>query len=349
MDNLPEIQSEQPPVPPPDGWRELVAVDGEVYLPLGAPVSPGTPEYAAVVAEVLPDHAASLSDEALRRPQKYSVWAIILILLFFGALAAAIFFMRPRVRLEVTSMKVPPPEVTSYVGEFSRDYEAAMACVKAKRYKDARKCLSPVVGKLLERGEAGRKNEPIYYSYFDLFVYLGWDAEAEKQLKRLIALDDQYRWEFFDIVRQLAAAGGEEPGKLSSELRSASRKTAVDSLYGTMEQIDKLTRKLKNDPGSTKWLDLYKCHFGLKVWRRLNQPVTNDEFGEADREEVWRIASKYPKDANFIRIRKYLVNRLILDDPGGHYKFDGRKYYWNSGLKRFLRKIDRETAGQRGK
>ena len=333
MENLPEVHPDQPLAPPETGARELVVSGGEVYLPDSGRFRPDDPEFAAVVNDVLPDYAASLSEEALRRPRGYPVWAIILILLFLGSLIAAFFFLRPRVRLETTSMKVPPPEVTTYAGEFARQYKEAMECVKVRRDKDARKCLSPVVDQLLKRGEAGRKNEPIFYSYFALFERLPWDAEAEAQLKRLIELDDQYRWELFDVLCQLALAGGEKPGDLSEN-------ATVDSLYAVMGKIDRLRRRLADKPESIRMLDLCKCHFGLKVWRLLNRPEPDDELGVGDREEVWEIASRYPLDIGFIDVRLYLVRQLIRDDPSGYYTFKGRRLWREKFLEDALRELE---------
>lgn len=332
MENLPEIQPNQPVIPT-NGTRELVVSGGEVYLPDAGRFRPDDPEFSAIVNEVLPDYAASLSEDALHRPRGYSIWAIILIMLFLCSLIAIFFFLRPRVRLETTSMKVPPPDVTTYAGEFAQQYKEALAYVKSERNKDARKCLSPVINQLLQRREAGRKNEPIFYSYFSLFEHLPWDREAETQLKRLIELDDQYRWELFDILCQLAMAGGEKPGVLSGN-------ATVDSLYAIMGKIDNLRRRLADKPELTRMLDLCKCHFGLKVWRLLNSPEPDDEFGLRDREEVWEIASRYPRDIRFIEVRRYLVRQLILDNPSGFYIFNGKKLWREKHLEDALQELD---------
>ena len=248
-ENLPEVQGDQPIAASPEGKRELVVNGNEVYLPDSERFQPCDAKFAAIVAEVLPDYAASLSEEALRRPRHYSAWAILLILLFFCSLIYGIFFLRPVVRLETTTLKVPRPEADSYAGEFSRQYREAMESVKAQRYDDAHKSLTKVVDQLLKRGEAGPKNEPIFYSYFSLFEHLAWTPEAEEQLKKLIAQDDQYRWKLFDIHRRLWKIDSEKLDRLP-------RHVTVDSLYADMARIDELRRLLHNDQKLMKQLDL---------------------------------------------------------------------------------------------
>ena len=91
-------------------------------------------------------------------------------------------------------------------------------------------------------------------------------------------------------------------------------------------------------------LDLCRCQCGLKVWRLKNRPEPDDEYGLEDREEVWRIASRYPRDRSFLEIRRYLVMRLLLDDPRGYYVFAGQEYLLNSHLRTILREINAELA-----
>ena len=336
MENLPEVQPDAPPAPPRGETRELVIYGSEIYLPDSGRFSPDDAEFASIVNEILPEYAASLSEEALRRPRGYSAWAILLILLFFGLLGTMFFSLQPRVTLQETALKVPPPENTSYVGSFSRQYQDAMEYVKSRRYEDARRALEPVVCELLRRGEAGPKNEPIFYSYFELFDHLPWDAEAREQLEKLIGLDRQYRWELFDVLCRLEMMGGEEPGKCSE---AATQKSLQDAL--------KLVRRLRKQqqPDLLRLLDLCECHFELKLWRLKNRPKADDEYGLEDRERAWKIASKYPQDTSFYEIRRYLIRQLILDDPGGNYIFNGEEYWWNSRLERFLYSIELEYSG----
>lgn len=341
IDPLPE-KSDMPPAPPQKGKRELAVCGSEIYLPDSRRFSPGDEDFANIVKEVLPDYAPSLSEEALRRPRGYSAGAIILILLFFGILVTGLFYLRPQVRLETTSMDVPPPEITRYSGEFSREYKKAMDLVKSEKFGEARKQLEPIVDQLLERKKTEAENEPIFYSYFCLFKFLQWDDEAGNLLNRLIRLNTDYRWKLFGNQYLLWRMGGERLGKLSDH-------ASVDSLYEVMGTIDDLRRLLAEKPELTRQLDLYKCYFGLKVWRRLNYPVPNDERGLKDREEVWKIASRYPNDIQFSIVRLYLVDQLIRDDPKGYYIFDEKRYFLNSRLIPVRDQINREIAKQEKK
>lgn len=351
MENLPEVQPDAPLAPPPDGRRELVVVGDEVYLPQSEAFTPDDPQFADTVAGVLPDYAASLSEEALRRPRGYSAGAILLILLFLGGVLTFSFVMRPQVRLESISLEVPKPEITNYAGEFSQEYQQAMDCVKSRRYRDARKILLPVVNTLLARREAGPRNEPIFFSYFELCERLKWkDDRDAARLKRLIELDDQYRWELFDILRRLEDMGGKDPDMLPEKLIDYRQLTAP------MQRIDDLRARFKDDNEHDrelrKKLDLYKCIFGLKLWRFKNYPDPDDEIGVEDREEVLEIADQYPRNREFIKIRIYLIKTLLRDGISWYYTYRGERKWDESVLKgelkeleALLKKIDAEPRG----
>lgn len=348
-EQLPEVQKDRPPAPSPEGARELVVSGNEIYLPDSKRFKPGDPDFAAVVADVLPEYAPSLSDEVLDRPRRYPVWAVVLILLFFGSLITGLFLMRPVRLVETTSMEVPKPEITRYSGEFSKEYRKAMDLVESQKYGDARECLEKIVETLFARWEANpakareeeSKNELIFYSYFCLFKNLPWDDKAGEHLDRLIRIDSDYRWKIFEIQYLLWRMGGEKPGRLS-------RRATVASLYKIMGKIDDLRRLLAENRELTRQLDLYKCYFGLKVWRLLNRDKPDDERGFGDREEVWKIAARYPNDIKFAFVRLYLVSQL-LKETKGFYTFNDKKYYLNKHLEIELEKINREIAALRGK
>ena len=350
-DLLPEVPSNQPPAPAPEETRELVVSGNEVYLPDTKRIHPGDPDFKAIVEEVLPEYAPSLSDEALGRPRGYPVWAVILILVFFGSLVAGIFFLRPQVPMVTTSLEVPKPEITKYSGEFYREFREAMDYKDSRKYEDARKCLEPVIDRLLARWEADpekvkeeerKKVAPVFYSYFDLFSNLPWNDEAgageraRDHLDRLIKLDSDFRWKLFEIQYQLTRMGGEKLGRLS-------RHATVASLYKIMGRIDDLRKHLKEDKELTRQLDLYKCYFGLKVWRKLNQNKQDDERGRGDREEVVKITSRYPNDIKFLLVRQYLLKQLIKETRG-FYIFDGKEYYLNKHLEFELERVNRVIA-----
>ena len=348
-EQLPEVQANLPPAPSPEEKRELVVSGNEIYLPDSKRFRPGDPEFAAIVTEILPEYAPSLSEEALCRPRGYPVWAVILILLFFASLIAGLIFMRPVRLVETTSMEIPKPEITRYSGEFSKEYRKAMDLVESQKYGDARECLEKIIDTLLGRWEADHgkareeepKNELIFYSYFCLFKKLPWDDKAGERLDSLIALDSDYRWKLFEIQYQLWRMGGEKLGSLSGY-------ATVASLYRIMGKIDDLRRLLAEDRELTRQLDLYKCYFGLKVWRLLNRNTPDDERGFGDREEVWEIASRYPNDIKFAFVRFYLVSQLLRETKG-FYTFNDKKYYLNKHLEIELEKINREIAALRKK
>lgn len=342
-ENLPEIQPDSSAARRPQGQRSLVVTSGgEIYLPASRPVKQGDADFADIVEDVLPEYAASLSDEALRRPRGYPAWAVLLLLLYFALLFAGFFFLKPQVRLETTSTDVPPPENSLYRGKFSGKLEEAEKFVKSKRYKDARTCLSPVIDELIAKWEqgSGQKNEAIFRAYFDLFNHEEWDHAAANQLNELIKLDDNYRWKLFNIKRLLEEMGGGELGKLSDK----AKRIKPDFFDGIIRQIDGLR---KAHPELERQLDLYECHFKLKKWRHLNTPKANADSGAEEREQVWRTACRYPKDENFRRIRRYLVE-MLKNDMGimhGFITFNREKIYFKKKLDEYLEQSDR-GAGQ---
>ena len=342
-ENLPEIQPDSSAARRPQGQRDLVVTSGgEIYLPASRPVKPGDADFADIVGDVLPEYAASLSDEALRRPRGYPAWAVLLLLLYFALLFAGFFFLKPQVRLETTSTDVPPPANDRYRGEFSEELKKAEDFVKAERYNDARMCLSPVINELIAKWEqgSGQKNEAIFRAYFDLFNHEEWDHDAANQLHELIKRDDNYRWKLFNIKCLLEEMGGGELGKLSDK----AKRIKPDFFDGIIRQIDGLR---KAHPELERQLDLYECQFKLKKWRLLNTPKANANSGAEEREQVWRTACRYPKDKNFRMIRHYLVGMLKNDWKFTKVSitFNGETIYRKKKLDEYLEQSDRE-AGQ---
>ena len=84
---------------------------------------------------------------------------------------------------------------------------------------------------------------------------------------------------------------------------------------------------------------------GLKAWRLKNGNKPNDNLGVADREDVWKIASKerYKYDEKFADVRRYLI-RQLMKETHYRYSFDGEVYWSNNRLENELAKIDREIA-----
>lgn len=337
-----ELPAEAPSVLPANGKREIIVSGNEIYLPDSQCFRPEDADFAAIVTEVLPEYAPSLSEEALRRPRGYPVWAVLLILVFLGSLIAGLYFLRPVRLVEDTSMEVPAPKITRYSGEFSQEFRRAMDYVGSKKYGDARKCLEPVIDKLLERRSADEKNDPIFYSYFCLFKNLPWDIEAGRRLTCLMTLNSDYRWKLFEIQYQLDRMGGEKPGHLSEYAKLNS----VDSIYRVMGRIDDLRKLLSKEKELTRQLDLYKCYFALKVWRKLNRNKPDDERGQRDREEVWQIASRYPNDRKFRAVRIYLV-RTLIKETKGYYIFNGTEYFLNKHLEKVLNEEIRQEISTR--
>lgn len=340
-ENLPEVQPDsQNPLVSEGKRMTVVTADGEIYLPASRLITPRDADFTDIVNEVLPEYAASLSDEALRRPKGYPAWAVLLLLLFFGTIIAGFFFLQPQMHLENTSTDVPPPENDRYRGEFSGELKKANDFAESGRYKDARACLSPVIDKLLEKWEpgSGQKNELVFRTYFDLFDHSEWDAASAKQLNDLIEKDDNYRWKLFNIKRRLEEMGGEEPGRLSGK----AGKIDPEFFNGIIRQIEFLR---KEQPDLKRQMDLYECLFRLKKWRRMNIPKPNANSGVEEREEVWKKACRYPKDEDFRKIRRYLVKQLISDRGGvfmSRITFNGEKYFWNKDLFKLLEQSNRE-------
>ncbi len=339
-ENLPDITPDQPPAPP-ENQRELVVSGEEVYLPESGRIVPGGAEFEKIIAEVLPDYAPALSEEALCRPKGYSLLAALLILLLLGGVATALFILRPQVDLQTTAILVPKPKKTSYSGEFSREYKEAMQMIKNQQFATAREFMSPMIDQLLERGGNQGENTPIFYAYFSLFDRLSWDYRAREQLKRLIALDsDHYQWKLFKILSHPAlSCANRFPDEYHLDFQA-------EPLIATLAEIDDLRQLHHDDAEVVKILDLCKCYLDLQLWRMKNFPKVDDKNGEADREEAYRIASKYPKNQSFVDIRNYIVNRLLQDGTSGRYVFNGKIYWSEKHLRQALLDIKREAAGE---
>ena len=322
--------------------RELVISGEEVYLPDSGRIKPGSTEFSEIINEVLPDYTASLSEEAMRRPRGYSIPAILLILFLLGGIVFSIYLFRPRVFLQSTDLYVPEPENNRYTGTNPFAYTKARDFIDKKKYSAAKAVLAPIVDELLKNGGDQSKNTMIFYSYFDLFKYLGWDDNAKKQLEKLKKIDPhEYRWRLFEILSCPVLC---QQNLLPDE---PNLDYPHRSVYDTMKKIDDLRREMQKDQEVVKLLDLCKCYLGWQDWR-LYHFERKDIIGAAPREEAWGIASRYKKDKSFIEIRKNLAKRLYADSPkykGSFIAFGEEYWFWfgSDDLSNLLNKISKEA------
>ena len=345
-ENLPEKTPDAELSRPDGGKRELAVVGGEVYLP-GDPVKPGDEKFEETVAEVLPEVAPSLSDEALGRSRGYSVMAVLLILLFLGGVFTLGYWLRPRpVKLTSTVIGVPKPESSTYTGRFAAELGRAQQQIQKQQFIAARKTLEPIVDTLLNAGGLKPEDANIFYAYFSLFNRLGWDDGARARLAKLIVRDpDEYRWQLFDILSHpaLARLNGEfqnpDDGKLDFN---------AEGIIARMKKIDSLRRRR---PELAEQLDLCKCYLDLNLWRLKNHTEKSARVGVEDREEALKIAKRYGDNRDFLIVRRHIVERMLRDSKKKmilKYKFDDNIYYTKDNLEEELRNLRKKLKKQGG-
>lgn len=311
--------------------RELTVAGGEVYLPASETVKPGEEKFEETVAEVLPEIAPSLSDEALGRSRGYSIAAVLLIFGFLCAACAALYLLTPRPeKLTYTAVGVPKPEQDTYGGRFGAEFGRAQTQIEKRQFHAARETLEPLVDTLLNDGAPHAGDDNILYSYFSLFDRLDWDDGARKRLAKLIGLaPDEYRWQFFDILSHPALArrdgGFGDPNDWKLDF-------TWESVVSRMKRIDALRRR---HPELAKQLDLCKGYLAVNLWRLKNHEKRSARVGVEDREEAWRIAKRYGGDADFLKLRRYIVVQMLDDSRNGFigpYTFDRRTHYSKAPL-----------------
>ncbi len=324
-ENLPE-KTPDADLPQTDAGRELAVAGGEVYLPATRIVKPGDEKFEEIVTKTLPEIAPSLSDNALGRSRGYSVAAIVLILIFLGAVFALLYTLAPRpVELTGTAVGVPKPKHAVYSGRFSAEFAGALEQIKNDRLDAARKTLEPLVDQLLKAGALTAEDDNIFYAYFTLFDRLGWDGGARKRLEKLIGTaPDEYRWQLFDILSHpaLARRNGEFVAPNDRKLEFTYRSIAV-----RRKKIAVLRRRHLE---LAEQLDLYDCYLTINLWRLKNYEKRSAKVGEEERERAWSIAKRYGGNRDFLNVRRYIVVRMLNDSSGtfiGKYKFDDKIYY----------------------
>lgn len=327
--------------------RELAVAGGEIYLTASETVRPGDGKFEAVVAEVLPDVAPSLSDNALGHSRGYSIAAVALILLFLCGVFTAWHLLKPRpIVLTGTAIGVPEPEPRTYNGRFGAEYRKAFEQIKSDQFSAARETLKPLVDKLLDEGDPKPEDANIFYDYFRLFNRLDWDDGARRQLAKLIEIaPDEYRWQLFAILNHPALARCDGKFRIPNDWElDFSRKGIADRI----ETIRALRRR-HTDAELARQLDLCECYLALNMWRLENHKKRSDEIGVKARERAWEIAKKYDDNLDFIRVRIYIIEKMFDDGIRGHYTFDGRRRFRERYLKDLLAELKNKLPEGTGK
>ncbi len=321
--------------------RELAVSGGEVYLPDSGTVKPGDEKFREVVAEVLPEVAPSLSDNALGRSRGYSVAAVLLILVFLCIVFVSLWHLVPHPeKLTCTAIGVPKPGQDIYRGRFGTEFGTANKQIDAEQFNAARKTLEPLVDALLKEGALTAEDDNIFFTYFSLFDRLDWDDGARARLARLGELaPDEYRWQLFDILSHpaLTRRDGEFQNPDDGKLNFNSV-----SIIVRLKKIDFLRRRR---PELAQQLDLCKCYLDLNLWRLKNHEEKSATVGVEDREEALKIAKKYDHDRDFLKVRRYIVVQMLNDSSGkfiGRYKFDDNIYYKKKRLDEELVKLQKK-------
>ena len=160
-----------------------------------------------------------------------------------------------------------------------------------------------------------------------------------------ISLTHKLRWQLFHILNTPALERRDGHFRMPHPpLRGR-----LSQIFDRLRLIDDLRKRHHQDAELVELLDLCKCHLLLYRWRLKNQPKTDDEYGQEDREEAWRIARRYRGNEDFINVRRYMIKQLLRDGTRGYYTFAGRKYYREIHLERALAALEAEAREGGGK
>lgn len=335
----------------PSGRRTELEISGEeVYLPSSEVVKPGDDRYREIVTEALPPEIGpAISEEALGHYKGYSAAAVLLILVFLGAGIVMFWRLIPRpVELKSTDIGIPLPEKTRYSGRFAAGFRRAQEQIGERKYAAARETLRPLVEALLDGETIPAEEDPVFYAYFDLLHgHLNWSGDDRELLGRLREKrPDEFRWQLFHILNspELAIRDGhlQTPDE---QRKSVTERSSGRQIRDRMTVIDELRKRHHDDDKLVERLDLYKCYLDLYLWRRKNLVGPDDEKGQDNREEAFRIALRYRGNRDFIKVRRYIIGKMLEDGTSGYYVFNGQKYYMEKHLKNALGELEKEARG----
>lgn len=107
----------------------------------------------------------------------------------------------------------------------------------------------------------------------------------------------------------------------------------IDEVLKKLSGVRRVLEKTKNEDQQLAVIDFRQAQLLVRRWKSAAKKLSHDDYGNPgveNREEAYRIAEKYDNMVDFLKVRKYIVDTIYMNNSG--------YYYWR-GKKRWRRKF----------
>jgi hypothetical protein len=223
------------------------------------------------------------------------------------------------------------------------------------RYYACVKKLQPVIAELQENGlleQRIRNNQYIFALYLDSVLQIRKTSmrkedeallrNAQTLVREMVRHDpDVVQWRLLeiDLCYDLQLFNMNAPAAYDKKMVEC-----IDEVLEKLSGVRRVLEKTKNGNQQLAVIDFRQAQLLVRRWKSAAKKLSHDDYGNPgvdNREEAYRIAAKYDNVVDFLKVRKYIVDTMYMNNSG--------YYYWR-GEKLWRRKfLDEERKALKAK
>lgn len=273
---------------------------------------------------------------AASRLQRFFLFLMLALTLFL----VYYYFPRPSVPVEVKDEISYTNLEKSYEKRFKKPASEAQADWEKAHYHACVEKLQPVIDELQKDGlqeQRVRKNQRIFSLYLDSILQIRKTSmrkedepllqNAQTLVREMIKHDpDVVPWRLLEIdlcydsqLFNMNAPAGYDEKKVK----------LIDEVLEKLSGIRHLLEKSEKDEEQLAVIDFRQVQLLVCRWKCAARKLNHDDYGNPgveDREKAYEISSKYGDVVNFLKVRKYIVDTMYMNNFG-HYYWRGEKLW----------------------
>lgn len=224
--------------------------------------------------------------------------------------------------------------------EYAELAKTATKLLDNKEYNSCAHLLLPQLDKLLSINPENDKllwkeNKSLFVLYFECVVNGRLQFEYLKKCLNFLEIlqklePDEIKWHAYELLLKSRSVLDGFESVTSGDTRRIERAKDCLALAKTVQHMDADKNQGKNKAP----IELIQARLLTLIWLLSGIPngLPDDEgdIGVNEREEAYKIALRYPDNADFLRLRLLILRKMILHSGYfNSYYFQGQKYYRN--------------------
>lgn len=265
------------------------------------------------------------------------------------------YFPRPSVPVELKNEISFKDLAGSCEKRFEKTARTAQDDWEKARYYACVEKLQPVIAELQKDGlqkQNVRNNQCIFALYLDSILQIRKASmskedesllrNAQNLVREMVRHDpDVVQWRLLeiDLCYDLQLFNMNAPAASDKKMVEC-----IDEVLEKLSGVRRMLEKTKNEDRQLEVIDFRRAQLLVRRWKSAAKKLSHDDYGDPgveNREEAYRIAAKYDHVVDFLKLRKYIVDTIYMNNSG--------YYYWR-GEKLWRRKfLDEERKALKAK